>query len=61
MSILKQCGQEATLLIEYDVSVMGQSAGVARDFQFCDVEICKNSVSFPSFRLCCHGIGATPG
>lgn len=24
MSILKQCGQEATLLIEYDVSVMGQ-------------------------------------
>lgn len=23
MSILKQCGQEATLLIEYDVSVMG--------------------------------------
>nr|XP_035934695.1 glutamate receptor-interacting protein 1-like isoform X4 [Halichoerus grypus] len=25
MSILKQCGQEATLLIEYDVSVMGMS------------------------------------
>lgn len=25
MSILKQSGQEATLLIEYDVSVMGQS------------------------------------
>lgn len=24
MSILKQCGQEATLLIEYDVSVMGK-------------------------------------
>ncbi|XP_038563807.1 glutamate receptor-interacting protein 1 isoform X6 [Micropterus salmoides] len=24
MSILKQCGQEATLLLEYDVSVMGQ-------------------------------------
>lgn len=24
MSILKQCGQEATLLIEFDVSVMGQ-------------------------------------
>lgn len=23
MSILKQCGQEATLLIEYDISVMG--------------------------------------
>lgn len=23
MSILKQCGQEATLLVEYDVSVMG--------------------------------------
>lgn len=24
MSILKQCGQEATLLVEYDVSVMGR-------------------------------------
>ena len=24
MSILKQCGQEATLLIEYDVSIMGE-------------------------------------
>lgn len=24
MSILKQCGQEATLLIEYDVSIMGK-------------------------------------
>lgn len=24
MSILKQCGQEATLLIEFDVSVMGK-------------------------------------
>lgn len=23
MSILKQCGQEATLLLEYDVSIMG--------------------------------------
>lgn len=24
MSILKQCGQEATLLVEYDVSIMGK-------------------------------------
>lgn len=28
LSILKQCGQEATLLIEYDVSVMGQSTAL---------------------------------
>lgn len=25
MSILKQCGQEATLLIEFDVSIMGKA------------------------------------
>ena len=29
MSILKQCGQEATLLVEYDVSIMGESRGRA--------------------------------
>lgn len=29
MSILKQCGQEATLLIEYDVSIMGKAMPLA--------------------------------
>lgn len=31
MSILKQCGQEATLLVEYDVSVMGKSESWGQD------------------------------
>jgi hypothetical protein len=34
MSILKQCGQEATLLIEYDVSVMGTWSGRCDLFSF---------------------------
>lgn len=32
MSILKQCGQEATLLVEYDVSVMGRLGKVGPEF-----------------------------
>lgn len=32
MSILKQCGQEATLLIEYDVSVMGKDTPTSTHF-----------------------------
>ncbi len=32
MSILKQCGQEATLLIEYDVSVMGKDTPTTTHF-----------------------------
>lgn len=32
MSILKQCGQEATLLIEYDVSVMGMCEALSIGF-----------------------------
>ncbi|KAG7218930.1 hypothetical protein INR49_019430 [Caranx melampygus] len=46
MSILKQCGQEATLLIEYDVSVMGRflaagsSLGVALSTSmFCSKQV----------------------
>ncbi|OXB75739.1 UNVERIFIED_CONTAM: hypothetical protein H355_012663, partial [Colinus virginianus] len=33
MSILKQCGQEATLLVEYDVSVMGRFRNTVNDFE----------------------------